>query len=103
MSENIHTGDIGTIFIATIIDSDSGSPIDLSASTARTIIFKRPVGEKINGTASLSTDGTDGKIQYSVVDGDLNMCGDWSIQAKVVGPGYTNYSEISTFTVINNL
>ena len=60
-------------------------------------------GTSTTKTASFNTDGTDGKIKYTSVDGDFNEVGTWRIQAKVVMGGGTFRSDVGTFKVHENL
>lgn len=103
MTCHIRVGDIGTVFIVTIIDCDTGLPIDVSAATTKTIKFLMPDLSVLEKPAIFTTDGTNGKIQYAIVDGDLSQPGRWKIQGYVVDGGYTNHSSVEEFTVLANL
>lgn len=76
--------DIGTVFRMTITKESDASALDISAATTRQIYFKKPSGEVDTRTATLSGSGTDGRMQYATVDGDLDEVGQWEIQGKVV-------------------
>jgi hypothetical protein len=93
----IHVDDIGTQFIATIEDCDGA--IDISAYTPLQLTFAKPDGTTSTKTASFYTDGTDGKIYYTTIAGDIDMAGEWKIQGLVSG----FHSSISSFTVQRNL
>ena len=98
--------DIGVTFIVTVKDCVSGTAtvLNIASSTARQIILKSPSGVSVTKTASLHTDGTDGKISYRTADGDLNEVGTWRLQAKIsFGATYVYNSEIETFKVYENL
>lgn len=101
----VHYNDIGTVFLVTVNDCVSGSSValDLSSATSLQIIFKSPSGTSYTKTASFYTNGTDGKIVYITINGDLNEIGTWSIQAKVTIPTGTFRSDIGTFKVYENL
>ncbi len=103
--EEVHYNDIGTLFLVTVNDCVSGTAAVLDVSGASTIelIFKSPSGASTTQSATLYTDGTDGKITYTTVDGDLNEVGTWRIQAKVVVGGGTFRSDVGTFKVYENL
>jgi hypothetical protein len=81
--ELAHVNDIGTTFVVTINDltSSGGSAV----------------------AAGFTTDGTDGKIEYTTVDGDLNGAGNWEIQAKVVTPSGTWSTGVGYFKVYENI
>jgi hypothetical protein len=78
----IHNGDVGTIFRLTITDT-AGTPIDVSTATVKYINFQDPSGVRMQKTAAFYTDGSDGKIQYTTVSGDIDMVGTWQIQGYV--------------------
>lgn len=99
--DNIHVGDIGTVFKIKITD-DAGLALNISAATTLKIIFLKPNKERLEKTATFSTDGTDGYIQYSTIAGDLDRPGAWKIQGYVVEASYTNSSQVDTFHVKPN-
>ena len=103
--EEVHFGDIGTIFRATINDCVNGvqSPIDLSTVTTLQLIFKSPSGVVKTKTAVFTTDGTDGQIQYVTIADDLDEVGNWKLQAYIVLPSGSWRSDIGTFRVYENL
>jgi hypothetical protein len=75
--------DIGTAIESRFLDTD-GNTLNVSLATAKEIRLKRPDGVEIIKTAIFATDGTDGKIRYLTVDGDLTILGLWSYQGRVV-------------------
>lgn len=94
----IHVDDVGTVFTVTILDQDD-EVVDVSLYTPKQLIFTKPSGTKVTQTASFTTDGTDGKIQYTSASGDLDEEGLWSLQG-IVSSFHTN---ITTFKVYRNL
>lgn len=102
MSASITAGDVGTVIRYTIKDQD-GVVVDISTATTKQIILRSPAGKKLTKTATFTTSGTDGKIQYSTQAGDIDTPGVWSRQAKIVLPGGTFYTDILTFPVEVNL
>lgn len=101
MASEIHVNDIGTQFIVTV--KDDGAVVDISSATSLVIIFKKPDQTTSNKTATLYTDGTDGKMTYSTVSGDLNQAGNYKIQGKVTLSGGVYYTSIGSFKVHCNL
>ena len=101
MASEIHVGDIGTQLIMTV--KDDGVVVDISSASTLNVIIKKPDGESYTKTGTLYTDGTDGKMYYTSVNGDFNAAGSYKIQGKVVLTGGTYYSSISTFKVQCNL
>ncbi len=92
--------DTGTIFRATIKD-ESSAVVNVSGASTKQIRFEKANGTLMTGTATFTTNGTDGKVQYVAVSGDLSVAGDWKAQAFVVlaGGGGQFSSSIHNFRV----
>ena len=102
MSANeIHVDDIGTLFTLTLRDGDD--PVDISAATEKVIIFQKPNNSRVEKTATFFSDGTDGKIKYTTISGDLTPAGLWRLQARVVVPAGTWHSDVYNFIVHPNI
>jgi hypothetical protein len=101
MASEIHVNDIGTKFLATI--KDDGEVVDVSSAISVTMMFKKPDDEVVQKAGVFDSDGTDGKIYYSTVVGDLDEAGQYKLQAKVVLSTGTYYTDIYTFKVHCNL
>ena len=102
MSE-IHVRDIGTVFKVRIIDESTDAAIDISDATTKEIKFKNPNGTSATQTATFTTDGTDGYIEYTTVANDLDLHGSWQLQGFVSSATYQNNSEITRFEVEKNI
>lgn len=100
-AEEIHEGDIGTIFTINLTDCDVA--VDLTGHTSLQIIFAKPDGTSVTKTASDSGTPTDGIITYTTISGDLDQDGVWRIQAKVTIPAGTFSSDIEKFRVYPNI
>lgn len=98
----VRLGDIGTDFEFTIKNQD-GTAQDISAATTKQIIFKKPDLTTSTKTAVLVNTGTDGKMKYKTISGDLDQIGAWSVQARVVLSTDDFKSDIATFSVHPNL
>jgi len=101
MSSQIHAGDIGTKLLVTV--KDGGSVVDISSASSLSILIKRPDGTILTRTGVLDTDGTDGKMYYIVVSGDLSEAGVYKIQGKVFLSSGTFSTSTATFKVHCNL
>ena len=104
--EELHVGDIGTVIRATVNDTDSAGAVsvfNVSGALTKDLIFRKPDGTKLTKNASFYTDGTDGKLQYTTISGDLDTAGSWNIQAYIVMPSGTWYSSVGSFKVYENL
>jgi hypothetical protein len=99
-ADEIHLNDIGTVFEATIMDGDD--VVNVSTATTKQLIF-RGNGSSKTKTATFTTDGTDGKIRYVTVTGDLDWAGQWEWQAYVVMPTGAWHSDTAQFIVYENL
>jgi len=100
-SNEIHVGDIGTTLQLTF--KNDGTVVDISSASNIYIILQGPDDSPITKSASLVSDGTDGKAKYVTVSGDFDTAGAWKIQGKVVFVSTTYYSDIHNFTVHKNL
>lgn len=98
----IHKGDVGTVFRATIRD-ESGEIVNLSGATTIELEFRKPNGVILVKTASFATDGTDGKIQYISQIDDLDRVGRWTVQGYVEALGGSWHSDKYIFEVLSNL
>jgi len=99
---DIHKGDIGTTFILTIMDG--AEVVDISGSTTREIYLTDPALSKATHSASLTTDGTDGKMEYATTAANvLDTTGSWQWQGRVVLPSGDWKTDILTFEVVENL
>ena len=102
MSANeIHVGDVGTIFRVTI--KDDATVVNVSSATTKQLIFSKPDGTNLVKTAEFYTTGVDGIIQYTTVSGDLDTEGQWRIQAYVIMPAGSWKSDVAKFVVYTNL
>ncbi len=104
--EQAHVNDIGTTFRVTVYDiSSTGgtSAANISDATSLVFYFQKSNCSVISRTAQFTNDGTDGLIQYTTVDGDLDIAGNWSLQAKVVTLGGSWKTDVGYFIVHENL
>lgn len=103
MAADLHFGDIGTIIRLTITD-ESGVVVDVSSASVKQVLMRSPSCADCDAhTATFTTNGTDGKIQYTTVSGDLHATGTWQIQGKVTISTGTWHSSIAEVNVVPNL
>ena len=98
----VHNGDIGTVFRLSIVDT-AGTAIDVSTATVKYIYFQDPSGVKTQKTAAFYTDGTDGKIQYTTIAGDIDEVGTWMVQGYVETSLGKFWTEKDSFKVYSTL
>lgn len=101
MASQIHEGDIGTKLLITV--TDDGQVVDISSAISLSIFIKKPNGTILTRVGVLETDGTDGKMYYITVAGDLDKAGSYKIQGQVILPSGSYYTSTATFKVHCNL
>ena len=102
MTIYVHNGDIGTVFELTIVDTDKVS-IDVSTAAVKYIYFQDPTGARMRKTATFTTDGTDGKIEYVTIAGDIDEVGTWQVQGYAETSLGKFYTEKMSFQVLSTL
>jgi hypothetical protein len=102
MAAQIHVGDIGTRFTATIVDENDAA-VDVSAATTLAMFFKKPDGTTVTKTPAPVTTGADGRVRYTSLANDLDQAGKWQVQGKAVLPDGTWHTEVHAFMVAANL
>lgn len=93
---------VGTIIRITMTDY-ADSALDISSASTLEIIFEKPDGTDVTKTATLTGDGTDGIMQYTMESGVLVQVGTWQVQGHVVIGSQDFYGSISTFQALDNL
>src|SRR5262245_42640865 len=100
--ESVQKEAIGVAIICTI--KEDGVAVDVSTVSTKQIIFRKPDGSTVTKTATFTSGGTDGKIQYTTVSGFLDMVGVWECQGYVVfAAGFDGRSDVQQFKVDANL
>lgn len=95
----IMLGDVGPVLRVTVTKESDGTARNISAATTRQIIFRKPGGTVVAKTASLTSDGSDGRMQYTIEAGLIDEAGTWKIQGFVVIGSTELHTEIGAFTV----
>lgn len=101
-SPEIHVGDEGTNFIITVYNQDE-TVVDLSDATGLNLIFMNPERTVTEHTATLYTNGKDGKALYVLNTGDIDIEGRWSYQLELTFPTGAWRTNIINFVVYPNL
>jgi len=78
-----------------VIKDQDGNIVDIGAATIE-MIFRLPDGTAAKKTASLTNDGTDGKMEYKADTSFLSQDGEWERESKV-----TNGSDVFWGTKFN--
>lgn len=95
--------DVGLKLLVRILQPSGTAVVDLSQATLKQIILLRPDGQRIVATAQFFTDGTDGKIYYNTVEGDLAVNGRYKIQGYVEFGGIELHTSVGKFDVKSNI
>ena len=104
MPSEIHQNDIGTRFLITI--KDDGNLVNISGvdgSSVHQVNIRKPSDVVINRNATLQDFGISGVMFYDTVAGDLDEAGFYKLQAKVVIPSGTYFTDVHTFKVHSNI
>lgn len=101
MSSELHVDNVGTRFLVTI--KDNGDIVNISNASSIMMVFKKPDDSLVYRSGTLLTNGADGQVYYDTVSGDLDEAGLYKLQARVIMPSGTFYTDIHTFQVHCNL
>lgn len=103
MAAEIHVGDVGTVFTATIKDQDSAL-VPLGSATVKTMTFRKPDGSVIVKTGVINGDGSDGTLSYATTAStELSQPGSWQVQSYIELPSGKWHTDTFRFTVYANL
>jgi hypothetical protein len=72
--------DYGTRII--LVVEEEGEPLDISTATNLQYEFTRPDGTVLTVSAGFETDGEDGRLLYTTVNGNINTVGLWKVRAS---------------------
>lgn len=101
MASEIHVDDVGTRFLITV--KEDTTVVNISGAEALSIFIRKPDDTLIARSGNLHTDGTDGKMYYDIVSGDLNAAGHYRLQGRVALSSSTYYTNIYHFQVHCNV
>lgn len=96
--ENIVENSYGQVFQATFKQSGTAQNIS-SYTTTQEFIFMTPSGTAKTIAASFTSDGTDGKIQFTIGSADFNEAGAWTVQGHVTSNSKALYTKAKRFRV----
>jgi hypothetical protein len=94
---DIRKGDVGLDIEVILMDGDSA--VNVSSMTTRTLKLKKPSGAVTTHAMSFVTDGSDGRLKYPTVTGDINEAGTWQLQVLVAKTGVSIHSSVVEFDV----
>lgn len=100
----VHVNAAGTVIRITV--KEGTAPLDISTATGLTLYLRKPDTDQtiLERDAMLTTDGTDGKLEYTTVSDDLDTPGMWRVQAELVfSNGRQWRTSVADFDVLPNL
>ncbi len=108
MMQEVQLGAVGHIIELTVKKKAEDGTIsvrDISGQTALSIYAEPKIASAKTFTAALTTDGTDGKMQYTTTaSSDLDESGEWKIQGLVTeGASPITKTAITKILVKDNL
>lgn len=104
MASEIHKDDVGTRFLITVKDAGTAVNISgVSGGSVHQLSFRKPSDTVINRNATLTDYGISGVMFYDTVSGDLDEAGMYKLQAKVIIPSGTYFTDVYTFKVHSNI
>lgn len=95
--QTIHVGDTGTSI--RILVTEDGDPVNISSATVKKLKFLKKDKTTLVVDASFLTDGLDGYLEYKTVDGDIDMAGQWKVQAYLEIGTWKGHTEKQAFIV----
>lgn len=99
--KKLHVGDIGTIFELTV--KEGVNIVDVSNASTKDITLSRPDETTVVRAAGFFSDGLDGTLTFTIIADDLSMEGTYFLQAYLVLPSWSGYSDSIKVKVQANL
>ena len=87
----------------TVTLQEDGVALNISNATTKNFVIEKPSGTVVTKTASFVTNGTDGKLRYSTISGDLNESGRYRLQVDLEASPYDGLTDIGSFFVEDNI
>lgn len=100
--DGAQVGDVGVKIVVQVLDQD-GEIIDIGGATGLKIKLQKPDGTAVDKTALLFSDGSDGKMYYATVSGDLDQAGLFLVQGKLTLGGTPKSTRVAGMTVAINV
>jgi hypothetical protein len=96
---------MGTTPVIGLTVTENGSALDIHTATVKQITFKKPDNSIVTVTAAFTTDGSDGKIQYTAAANFLDHPGTYQYQGVITLPDSATpwKTEIVSFNVAATL
>lgn len=85
--------------VVTFTVKRDGIPLDISTASTKNLLFNPPSGSLLTKAGTFVTDGTDGKLRYTTIAGDLDEAGVWEVAADIVMTGWDGQTSAERFMV----
>ena len=96
--ENFQKTDFGWVGRLTL--KQDGTVVDISSFTTRQMFLVDPDGTASTAkTANFDSDGTDGKLKYTILTSEINKVGNWNVFARIKKTGVELTSDPLEFRV----
>jgi hypothetical protein len=102
INSDLHEDDVDTTIEIVVVEENTAGvlvPVNISSATILQIKFISPNGTQITKAATLSTNGSDGKMKYVTEAGFLTPHGVWRKMGYLSMPNWEGHTEESTFYV----
>lgn len=87
--KKIKVGDVGTVY-RLLVKKEDGTVFDISTATTMKLKVKKVDGTEIERTCSHTTDGTDGLMQYKVLQADVDTGDFHDVAGETIIAGYVD-------------
>lgn len=91
------------LIVRRTIKDEADVAVDISGYETKEFLLRAPGGTNKTKTASFTTDGVNGQMEFITVATDFDEAGTWQIQAHLASATDDYYSAIATIQVIANL
>jgi len=98
---SVFTGSVGVVL--ELIVEENGAAVDISAASNLKMVLVKPDGTRIEKTAVLSGTGTDGKMRYTTIAGDLDQAGEWLYQGSLTVGTWSGVTDVLRMDVLSVL
>lgn len=95
--DDIQVDDFG--WIGKLALKQKGVIVDISSYSTLRFLFQDPSGTVETKVVAFETDGTDGVLEYTIVDGDIDQIGYWEVRAQILKTNVELTSEAHGFNV----
>ena len=110
--DSLQAGVVGAVIRVTCVEPQTALqkaqgaarvPVDISATTVKELIFRKPDGSTVTKTAVFTTNGEDGALEWVTTSGDIEPWGTYIVQPNIAIPGFTGRGQRVQFPVHKNL